>query len=186
MSRAMRLAVALFALILGGCLTNALNETPAKFDRRAPDEIRIEITGDSFDPAITHLGPEISFREEINLFDYTDYAYRMRGIVDKKTGLTLHQLYIDIRYPADWRWYESAYLIGGESLEVRGISNNVGGCGHYACTLEETIGISIPPEALNQDGLNVKISARSGHEDILRIPGSYMTAYLSSFPQASF
>jgi len=185
----MRLIVVFLAFLLGGCLTNVLNNPPARFDQRAPEEIQIEIKSDSFSPTAQHLGPEITLRHQTSLFDYTDYAYRMRGIVDKKTGLLLHQLYIEFSYPADWRFYNSAYLYGGESLEVRSISSNVGGCGQYACTLEETIGITIPGEeierlASNNESLNVKVASRSGHEDIIRVPAPYLVSYFRSFSPA--
>jgi len=95
----------------------------------------------------------------------------IRSFIDKKTHGVTHQLYVDLRYFGDWKFFQSAADDNARPLEVVRISSNVDNC-RGICTLEETISVALNDVILRaraQTGYPIKISAQRGDSFVLTI-----------------
>jgi hypothetical protein len=119
-------------------------------------------------------------------YDYQEI--NLRGWKDKATGKVKHQLFIVIKYSNDWRYYQSASFINGDYQELTVINTEVVKCQSYRslgvlCDYRETLGLSFSDASLNsfkEEGLKIRINAKSGHENILEVPANYIKGYLQA------
>jgi len=98
--------------------------------------------------------------------------------------LTVYQLYISSNYLASrnsWKFYNEAIDSNGKKLKMNIIDRKVGDCGQYGCSLEETLGITMLKQDLEEyalTGLKVKLYSKNGSSQIYYIPGGYISGFL--------
>ncbi len=112
----------------------------------------------------------------------------LRSIKPARLVVPHYQIYILAYYKSDtWRNYDTAFDSNGKELNVLVLSREMGnrtGCGsttHY----DEHIIINTNQEYLEEHtetGMNITISGKGG-EEIIIIPGYYITAFLDAIPK---
>ena len=150
-------------LVAFGCVSSldALCRQPA------PPRIQ-SIEDDKFDPAVKITGFELY----TNPFGGTTRSWAIRSWVDKHSHTVVHQLYVEISYLGDWKFFHTAFDDTARSLEVVEIKRDTGDCSLGQCSLYETIGLQLDDSVLRsrlQQGYSVKISAKSGDSLVLDI-----------------
>lgn len=110
--------------------------------------------------------------------------YRLRGYKDKATHAISHELYVHIWYnDGGLRDFVTATLTGNKEQAVTKIGNQPAYIGRRFGAHEEWIGIPLDDAWLNSNrgsGFAVRLKSKSGHEIFIRVPASYVTAYLDS------
>jgi hypothetical protein len=97
--------------------------------------------------------------------------------------LLTFQIYIDIMYPGDWRFYNAAYDLDGNRLDLVKINQKVSNCGRYGCTHNEHIGLNINKEYLlahKLTGINLKLTSKSGKETTVFVGGNDISDMLNA------
>jgi len=142
---------------------------------------RVEIQDSKFDDRISFVGPVI--------VDFQgNTSTRLRGWLDKRTREVTHQAYVDIWYTTwGWRHYWTASFVGGHSVEAAEIDGEIH-CTRYrhsyslSCRRTETVGVPISDAVLRKaqaSGLEFRLNAHSGHQDVVRLPGPYIRGFLA-------
>ena len=100
----------------------------------------------------------------------TNY-YRLRSFVDRRTGETLHQLYVSDSYSGAERHWNAAHDGAGRPLRFFTISHNEITCAG-GCSYVEEFAATIPESELraNPQGLAVIFTSASGAEKRITIP----------------
>jgi len=132
--------------ILAGCATKSIHEFTV-------EELAniTEVDRSDFSESIVVRGINIrqqSSQHSVLFVPQTDYEnIFLRSIVERDSRkIVAHQVYVSISYRGDWRFYRSANLAGGESLDVTEISSNVITCADSAltgCRLSEDFAINL-------------------------------------------
>ena len=146
--------------------------TPLSASAEAPS-----VEADQFSKDIKVIGPE----EYENPFAGTYRSWRIRTWIDKATGATQNQLYVEIHYFGDWRFYQEAATDQAQQLNVVDIDRHVEDC-HGICTLDEVVGIDLDAALLRtrvSTGMQVKLSAKSGDSLILGITSQQISQQLA-------
>lgn len=89
-------------------------------------------------------------------------------------------------YEGNWRFYERANTIDGQSWPTRSAARNVRDCTRYRCSYSELVLVDFPFEYLRshiRDGVDLKIAGPGGEEAFF-IPPAYLSAFLSEVPHA--
>jgi hypothetical protein len=100
------------------------------------------------------------------------FGWMIRSFVDKATGTRTHQLYVDVTYSGNWRFYQIASDETATDLPVTVINREVGDCSNelFGCGFSETIGVELPEAALRGHagtGYQIQQQAKSGHSQVL-------------------
>ncbi|MFZ5756939.1 MAG: hypothetical protein ACOY3X_08560 [Pseudomonadota bacterium] len=167
--------VAALALALAGCATNYAAKPPEAIARA------VQIKDSAFDAAVTYVGPRLQTKKTRGIF--TDYQYaQLRSIKDRKTGSVKHQLYIQVNYTGSWRYYQVVSFKNGHQEALSVIGRDVSSCTGIGCMYTETLGVDVTEEQLLSGGnsFEVRISSKSGHENIVALPENYVTGYFSA------
>jgi hypothetical protein len=110
----------------------------------------------------------------------TNY-YCLRSFVDRKTGETLHQLYVSDSYSGNERRWEAARDDGGRPLRFVEIGRNEISC-TGSCSYLEEFAAAIPESELRADpqGLAVIFASASGAEKRIMVSGAQISAQLAA------
>lgn len=138
----------------------------------------VTVSGDKFSKEITFLGVPVG----INPFGGTSRMYRIRTWLDRETQTSKHQLYVDIGYIGDWRFYDRAADDDAHQLDVVQIATNVGSC-RGGCSLSETVGVTLPEGTLRAKaatGFQIKLFAKSGDSLVLDITPQQIATQLAA------
>ena len=133
----------------------------------APGPQHAVVQTDQFEPTATVRGPA----QFENPFGGIARSWNLRTIIDKKTGIAADQLYVDLSYVGDWKFFNRASDENAHELKVRQIDRSVGGC-YGGCSLYEAVGIDLDDAVLRahaKTGYRIKLSAHSGDALILPI-----------------
>lgn len=106
----------------------------------------------------------------------------IRSWVDKKTGSVSHQLYVDITYDGEWKFFEWAADDTATSLNVVKIDSHVDNC-HNGCSFEEILGIELDDATLRSRvnaGYPIKLSAKDGTAIFLKVAPEQIKAQLEA------
>jgi len=98
-------------------------------------------------------------------------TFFIRSWVDKATGSVSHQLYVDITYDGEWKFFEWAADDTATSLNVVKIDSHVDSCRNQ-CSFEEIVGIDLDDATLRSrvaTGFPIKLSAKSGEAIIIKV-----------------
>ena len=169
--------------MLSGCAQNAALIPADDFAKK------VAVNTSDFDTDLKYVAPKLYGFKKRGLLSAGDrMKLNLRGWKDKATGKVRHQLYIVIEYDNDWRHYQSASFLGGSNQDLTVIDREVTGCHSYSslgvfCDYRETLGLSFSDTDLNaakEEGLKIRINAKSGHENILELPANYIKGYLQA------
>jgi hypothetical protein len=125
----------------------------------------VQVSADKFSKQVSFVGPAAS----VNPFGGTIRLWRLRSWMDRDTKAVTHQLYVNVSYSGDWRWYYRAADDHADDLVTEKIGSSVPSC-VAGCTLSETIGVELPDALLRSrasKGFQIKLSAKSGDALIL-------------------
>jgi len=111
--------------------------------------------------------------------------YLLRSFIDTRTGVTVHQLYVEESYPGAERNWNAARLAAGGTLRFVPISKNEITC-ELNCSYAEEFAASLPDALLraNPQGFTVVFSARSGIEKAVVVPGDLIAKQLAAVTAA--
>jgi hypothetical protein len=142
---------------------------------------RVVVEGDAFSTDVTILGVQILDNQFLKPYDKAHWY--LRSFVNPQAHTATHQLYAELIY-ADGR--NGAYFASDSRAESHRVDLLYHqGCGPHArdevCTYEDTIGIDIPEATLRANaaqGLDIKVTARSGYARIMAITPEMISAQL--------
>jgi hypothetical protein len=168
-----RLALAaLLAFALAACAAPAPRETTAQVGAAAGEDQSprfIGVIGVKEQHAPPYLGvPDTNY-------------YRLRSFVDRKTGETLHQLYVSDSYSGAERHWNAAHDGAGRPLRFFVISQHEISCA-AGCSYAEEFAATIPESELRASprGLVVIFTSASGAEKRIMISGPQIAAQLAA------
>lgn len=148
----------------------------------APDgPPRVVVQGDAFSKDVTILGVQILDNQFFKAYDKAHWY--LRSFVNPQAHTATHQLYAELIY-ADGR--NGAYFASDSRTQSHRVDLLYHqGCGPHArdevCSYEDTIGIDIPEATLRANaaqGLDIKVTARSGYARIMAITPEMISAQL--------
>jgi hypothetical protein len=112
----------------------------------------------------------------------------LRAWKDDRTKQITYQIYLTSFYGNAWRFYSEAYDSDGNQLDFLSIDRKVDSCGGaYGCYFEETVGLNVSREYLQQHqetGVRYKISGKAG-EATGFLPAVYVKGFLASVDGAT-
>ncbi len=138
---------------------------------------------DQFEPTITVSGIPLTIHDNIL------HQYFIRSIVDKKTKIVLHQIYVNYSYDSNWsiysskvwRIYNRAYVPKNNLLEIKKIDKYYK-CSPDFCRYYEDFGITLSDKYLKEhkNGFTIKASSKSGHDLYLPISAKQISEQLKA------
>lgn len=168
--------VALIALVLmTGCATNFADKPPAEVARA------VQVKDTAFDAKKLIGGPLVA--SETKRFPFTDSQSTYLLVEkDRVTGaLTNYTLFVRVIHNGPWRFFQSASFVGGAQVEVKVGEREVSACGGSGfCVYTESVGIPIKEEVIRaaKEGLRVRLNSKSGLENEIFLPKSYIDGFL--------
>lgn len=163
------------ALLMIGCSAPALANTETRREYSAKELNRIAgLTADHFrrtatvnDDRLEPIAIITTDKGFVSRGRFTDRVRTdnfLRALVDKASGATIFQLYVEVNYNFDWRNFSSAsVLIDGrpQSLQLTVIARDVVTCIAGTCSYREVV--AIPLTEAQVRGIASKSSAPSGN-----------------------
>jgi len=147
----------------------------AEQDFTASNGLVVSVSADDFRPNKDVSAPVIRDGKA-----GVSYIYAVRKL---PSGSSLHLLQGLISYSGDWRFYDRAYLKGGEAAEFNSLDRKVGYCGRYSrgCSLSETFMVRFTDEqvaaAKAAGALAVQVGSPSaGVAIVLTVPLTHLDA----------
>lgn len=137
----------------------------------------VKVTRDEFKKLTKYRGP--TFR--IGVLGEPTYLFLRAFKLDKAEKIVC-QIYIQVHYWGDWRFYKYAHDSEGKKMDFTLIDRKVGTCGPGRCSKDEHIALNVTKsylEAHKDTGIRVQISSKAGEDTICHLPGSYVKAFLS-------
>lgn len=134
---------------------------------RPPVPPHAVVKTDQFSSTASVIGPSMFD----NPFGGIDRSWHLRTIIDKKSGLATDQLYVEISYIGDWKYFNAASDQDATDLPVTVIDRSVGDC-YGGCSLYETVGVGLDDAKLRAHaatGYAIKLYAHDGDSLILPI-----------------
>ena len=124
----------------------------------------------------SYQGPPINSMDEANTYQ----MFSIRG--DRSSqGVKTFEVLAQLTYFSQWRYYDSASLIGSPLNTFKVVSREAGACGDRGCIFRELLSISVTEAFLKEHldkGFQMSLSAKSGNQSILYIPPQYIKGYL--------
>ena len=166
-----RVVAALLALVVAACAAPAPPETSAPGGAPAAEDQSPRFIG-VIGAKGQHAPPFLGVSE-------TNY-YRLRSFVDRRTGETLHQLYVSDSYAGAERHWNAAHEAAGRPLRFVAISQNEITC-TPGCSYVEEFAATIPENELraSPQGLMVIFTSASGAEKRITIAGAQIASQLA-------
>ncbi len=169
------IVVLALALSLAGCAPRGATNGPP----------RVVVEGDEFSKDVRILGVQILNNK---LFDLEKEHWYLRSFVNPQARTTKHQLYAELTYTGsrNGAYFAADNHAQSHTVEViyRGncdvISRN------EPCSRVDTVGVDLSESLLRANagqGLEIKISARSGYAKILSITPSMIAAQFNATQQ---
>ncbi|MFN3523908.1 MAG: hypothetical protein ACK4YQ_16805 [Phenylobacterium sp.] len=162
---------------IGGVLI-ALSVAAAALSARAeeataPNGVVIQIDGDEFSPFVDYTAPFHQQEDGGYVF-----AVRKRGSGD---AVFLAQGFI--YYSGDWRFYDRAYLPGGNSVDFASSERKVLGCSRYSgCRYSESYQLTFTPEQVKaglREGIRVQVRGRGAGEFVIAFSAPELEAAMA-------
>ena len=144
----------------------------------ASNGVRVGIDKDEFKPYIDVSADWISELKGELPVEQKGYLFFIRK---DKSG-SRRYVQGSITYYGDWRWYDRAYLFGGEPAKFISLDRKVGKCsvGRFgsSCSMTEDFQLEITSANLSEaDDLRIKIASQKGIRDfVVVIPRSHIIA----------
>jgi hypothetical protein len=138
---------------------------------------QVSVEGSQFEPDVKILGVERP------LPGATFSSYYLRSWVNKQTGATTHQLYVQHHYDGDWIRWTRANGQDAQSLEFSSLSREVRRCyADRSCSFEEVFGASIPHAAMraSSEGYAVKFYSSTGQSMVVTLDSDQIKAQLAA------
>ena len=171
----------LLAALIGAALTACAQLPPPETAAR-PDTARD--AGGREDPAPRFIGVIGTRAQHAPLFlgvPETNF-YCLRSFVDRRSGETLHQLYVSDSYSGAERRWHAARDGAGRPLRFVEISRHEITCSGGNCAYLEEFAADIPEKELHADpqGLTVIFTADAGAEKRIQVSGAQISAQLAA------
>ncbi len=105
----------------------------------------------------------------------------LRSFLDRRTGATVHQLYVADSYSGAKRDWNAARTAAGDPLPFLHISTNEISC-EGGCSYAEEFAATIPEKELRSspEGLAVTFTAHSGDKKTILVSGEQVSAQLAA------
>lgn len=163
------------ALALAGCVTQqryqpTTSSVHISSPQKCPFRTGVKVEDSNFEPVASILGVEMLVANYIG-YNCGESRALVRSFIDKKSGVTTHQLYVSMYYKSDWRFYNRATNERGEAVEFLEINRDVVTCASSPCLLSEVFGIKISEKELRtaQGPIKFQASSKSGHKQIITV-----------------
>ena len=178
-----RAARRLFALLLGAALAACAQPPPAETPAQtggADSAAATAALDDSSPRFIGVIGTRAQHSAPFLGVPETNF-YCLRTFVDRRTGDTLHQIYVSDSYSGTERRWNAARDDTGHPLRFLEISRHEITC-EGGCSYLEEFAADIPESELraNSQGLRVTFTARSGEEKTIVVSAGQITAQLAA------
>jgi hypothetical protein len=173
-----RLLGPVLLLVLGGCAATDAAVRPAA----APDTVSESVEeGGKF---AAFVGPRRQHGEPFLGIAGTNF-YVLRSWIDRRTGETTHQLYVEDSYSGAKRQWNAAQDARGQPLRFVPISTHEISCDN-GCAYAEEFAAALPEAALraSPQGLPVFFKARSGAQMAIPIPADLIAKQLAAVDRA--
>jgi hypothetical protein len=160
---------------LTGCATN--------YGTRPAGDVTaaVQVRDSTFDARRIYAGPP-SF-SETSRFPFVDNeTARLVAFKDKATGQVTHAVTLMVMYSGGWRFYESVSLPGGTTVSLHEVKRDVNACMGAGCTFTEQMALELTDDQAQaaRSGLQFRVNARSGHSNIITLPGEYVRGFLAT------
>jgi hypothetical protein len=164
-----RLAAAFLAATLGGCAASA-----------PPDATAVAATSQGSARFVGLVGQRAQHAPPFLDIPETNY-FCLRSFVDRRTGDTVHQLYVADSYAGAKKDWNAAHDPAGNALKFVPISRNEITCSG-GCSYAEEFAADLPEAELraSPDGLRVTFTAHSGAEKTVIVSGAQIAAQLAA------
>jgi hypothetical protein len=131
---------------------------------------------------ITLMGIEASFAPSLGSHANSDF---IRRVVNKKTGETAHQLYVQNYYTGHWRQWDAARDENADPLQFATIKKEVVACANSICTRAEIFRADLDDALLRRraasgEPYRIMFSAKSGREMVISIAPRQIRAQLAA------
>ena len=130
------------------------------------------------------LGPKVQQGEPFLGVAGTNF-HALRSWIDRRTGETVHQLYVEDSYAGAKRGWDAAQDTRGKPLRFISISDREITCAP-ACSHAEEFAAALPEDELraNPQGLTVFFSAKSGAQMAIPVSGDLIAKQLAAVDAA--
>jgi hypothetical protein len=112
--------------------------------------------------------------------------YRLRSLIDRRTGETSHQIYVAYSYFGADKKFDAARDGAGTALRFIPISHNEITCENGTCSYAEEFAAALPESLLraSANGLSVTFTAHSKEDKMIAVPGPLIAAQLAAVDAA--
>lgn len=176
------IAVTACIFVLSACGAPPQKPTPAPQPVAPPKKLNLndpqDVAGassvqrDEYKKTNIYRGPNIAEKSPDQLFIRAWKA---------DTGNVTYQIDIAISYSGVWRFYNHAYDVNGNALDLMLLTRNLSQCQSNDCSHNEHISIDVTQKHLQEyknTGLRFWVSGKVGKEAFF-IPAGYIKAFLS-------
>jgi hypothetical protein len=167
----------LLTAALAGC--GGLGTAPGNAAASARQPTEIAVSTEQGGRFVGLTGPQRQHAEPFLGVPGTNF-YALRTWIDRRTGETVHQLYVSDSYDGQPRDWNAARDAQGRPLRFIAISKNEITCQQGRCSYAEEFAAAIPEAELRNatGGLIVTFTARSGAEKTISVPGEVVKAQM--------
>ena len=169
------IAGALLLLVLAGCGT--LSGAPAA---TAPPPDAVTQSVEQNGRFLQLVGPRRQHDPPFLGVPGTNF-YLLRSMIDRRSGQTVHQLYVEDSYFGGKREWNAAHTAAGAELRFVPISLNEISCDSN-CSYAEEFGADLPEALLraSPQGLTVEFGAKSGAKMTIAVPAELIQKQLAA------
>lgn len=134
-----------------------------------PEQPMVQIKDDQFERSATIVGIDVV----TGLNDENYHRYFLRSWVDKQTFAVTHQLYVNLHYRGDWKFFRSVSSQDAKPLKFIRVRRDVITCresGYYGCWHVEDFGAIIDHRTLQEHrdvGYSVKFHSRFAGDELI-------------------
>ena len=179
--------------LLVALLTNSCTTLPNVYEASVEELMAMgSIQDTQYDSIIIFTGARIVQNTQRGFLGLTNdrEQFYLRSFESKNQSVDLpirHQLYAQVTYYGNWRYYDSANKVGGDSMEVESLSQDVLNCRDselYGCSFLEIFSISISVDEIEKmrvEGLNIRVNTdfRDTY-NVFNIPATVFEAHLTN------
>jgi hypothetical protein len=173
-----RAAALLLLMALAGC-GGAASGPPGGTAAGGRQPTAIAVSTEQGGRFIGLTGPQVQHAEPFLGVSGTNF-YTLRTWIDRRSGETVHQLYVADSYSGTPRDWNAARDAQGRPLRFIPVSKNEITC-QPSCSYAEEFAAAIPEAELRNatGGLTVTFTARSGAQKTIAVPGELVRAQVT-------
>jgi hypothetical protein len=131
------------------------------------------------------IGPRQQHAEPFFGIADTNY-YALRSLIDRTTGQTSQQLFVEDSYVGPERHWDAAHDGWGQTLRFTPISHNKLACESGKCSYADEFAAAIPEPELRGSprGMEVTFTDKAGDTKTIKVPGHLIAIQLAAFDAA--